>query len=191
MLPAILAALAPILLPEVAKLALGDSPVAAKVGEAAIAVTSAVTGQPIATPEDAAAAVRAVQADPDLLAELHRQQAERTISVMVEETKRLGIVNETMRAETASSDAYVRRMRPTFGYVMALAWLVTFAAIGWVTVTQPDKAPAVLTALSDTWWLWTVGLSVLGLYVAGRTSEKGAAGNLLDMLPLPGRKAAR
>ena len=34
----------------------------------------------------------------------------------------LAEVNQSLRTEVASQDAYVRRMRPTFGYLMALTW---------------------------------------------------------------------
>lgn len=41
-------------------------------------------------------------------------------------------------------------------------------------IDPPKDAPAVLAALAEARWLWTVALSVLGVYVAGRTAEKGA-----------------
>ncbi|QCO00450.1 hypothetical protein D3093_34940 (plasmid) [Azospirillum argentinense] len=78
----ILTALAPVLLPEVAKAALGTGETAQKVGEAAVSVVSAVTGVPISTPADAERAVAAMQDDPAKLAELYRQQGDQVVALL-------------------------------------------------------------------------------------------------------------
>ncbi|MBB3268815.1 hypothetical protein FHW79_006491 [Azospirillum sp. OGB3] len=64
----IISALAPVLLPEVAKAALGSGETAQKVGEAAVSVVSAVTGVPISTQADAERAVAAVKEVPSAFA---------------------------------------------------------------------------------------------------------------------------
>lgn len=83
-------------------------------------------------------------------------------------------VNASLRAEAASEDKYVRRMRPTFGYIMAGTWAAQMLAIALVIVEQPDKAGAVLNAMSQLDTIWTVGLSVLGIYVYKRSQDKRA-----------------
>ncbi|CAK0739988.1 Ribokinase [uncultured Gammaproteobacteria bacterium] len=89
-------------------------------------------------------------------------------------------INQTMRAEAASGDAYVRRMRPTFGYIMALTWLVQMGALAWVIVANPGQAGGVINAMSSLATIWTVGLSVLGIYVYQRSTEKKLAGGVMD-----------
>ena len=95
-------------------------------------------------------------------------------------------------------------MRPTFGYVMALTWAGQMGAIAYVIVTDPGKAGAVIAAMASLGTIWTVGLSVLGIYVYKRSQEKQtlvsdstgfATGTDLlnrlfraDSAPIPGRK---
>jgi len=81
-------------------------------------------------------------------------------------------VNATIRAEVASDDPYVRRMRPTFGYVMALTWGAQMGAIAYVIVAEPESAGAVVAAMASLGTIWTVGLSVLGIYVYKRSQEE-------------------
>lgn len=81
-------------------------------------------------------------------------------------------VNTSLRAEAASEDVYVRRMRPTFGYIMAMTWAAQMLAIAFVIVETPEKAGPVLAAMQDLDTIWTVGLSVLGIYVYKRSQEK-------------------
>ena len=84
-------------------------------------------------------------------------------------------VNQTIRTEVASDDAYVRRMRPTFGYIMAITWAAQMGAVAYIVAVEPDKAGTVLNGLSALGTIWTVGLSVLGIYVYRRSSEKQVA----------------
>ena len=78
-------------------------------------------------------------------------------------------------AEKASEDAYVSRMRPTFGYVMALTWLAQMGAIAWVIVADPVQANLIITAMASLGTIWSVGLSVLGIYVYRRSGDKRAS----------------
>jgi steroid 5-alpha reductase family enzyme len=75
-------------------------------------------------------------------------------------------------AERASEDAYVRRMRPTFGYIMAFTWLAQMGAIAWVIVADPVQANLIITAMTSLGTIWSVGLSVLGIYVYKRSEDK-------------------
>ena len=46
----------------------------------------------------------------------------------------LSEINQTIRAEVASQDKYVRRMRPTFGYLMALTWATQMFGIAYIII---------------------------------------------------------
>ncbi|HEY1097036.1 MAG TPA: 3TM-type holin [Alphaproteobacteria bacterium] len=84
-------------------------------------------------------------------------------------------VNSSLRTESASSDPYVRRMRPTFGYIMAITWAAQMLAIAAVILEDPEKAGTIIQAMDSLSMIWTVGLSVLGVYVYKRSQEKGLA----------------
>lgn len=86
--------------------------------------------------------------------------------------KTLSEINQSLRAEVASSDAYVRRMRPTFGYLMALTWALQMIGLAYVIVFDTANAPVVLQAMGSLGTIWTVGLSVLGIYVYKRSEDK-------------------
>ena len=69
-------------------------------------------------------------------------------------------------------DAFNRRMRPVFGYVLALTWAAQMLAIAWVIVARPSEAAPIITAMASLSTIWGVGLSVLGIYVYKRSQEK-------------------
>jgi hypothetical protein len=83
-------------------------------------------------------------------------------------------VNETLRFEVASNDAYVRRMRPTFGYLMGLTWAAQMFGIAYVIVFKTEKSAFVINAMDSLSTIWAMGLSVLGIYVYRRSTEKKA-----------------
>lgn len=82
MIPAIIAALAPILLPRVVDAAQAKSPAAGKVAQAAIDAVQAVTGLPVQSADQAASAVAAVRADPAMALDLARQQDDTAIRII-------------------------------------------------------------------------------------------------------------
>jgi hypothetical protein len=84
-------------------------------------------------------------------------------------------VNDSFRGEVASGDAYVRRMRPTFGYMMAITWAAQMMAIAYVIVFDTAQAGVVIAAMNSLSMIWAVGLSVLGIYVYKRSEEKRAS----------------
>ena len=77
--------------------------------------------------------------------------------------------------EKASEDAFVSRMRPTFGYIMAFTWLAQMGAIAWVIVADPVQATPIITAMSSLATIWPDVLSVLGIYVYKRSEDKRAS----------------
>lgn len=128
-------------------------------------------GEALGQVEAEIAAGRLAGAD---LAEANRHLE--ALAAQAAETDRtwLAQVNRTIRAEVASDDPYVRRMRPTFGYVVALTWAAQMGAVAYVIATDPAAAGAVVAALGQLGTIWTVGLSVLGIYVYKRSQEKTA-----------------
>jgi hypothetical protein len=146
------------------------------------AVGSALSGSSSSVAKAAGDALKGVEAEiatgrlsGDDLSEANRHIE--ALSALDAETDQAWLteVNRTIRAEVASDDAYVRRMRPTFGYVVAVTWAAQMGAVAYVIVTDPAAAGAVVASLGSLGTIWTVGLSVLGIYVYKRSQEKQAA----------------
>ena len=66
----------------------------------------------------------------------------------------------------------MRRMRPTFGYLMAVTWALQMGAVAYVMVFRTAESHVVIEALGSLGMIWTVGLSVLGIYVYKRSEDK-------------------
>lgn len=121
---------------------------------------------------------QAIQADPEAaikLQQLQNDHAQKMQAMVLEaETSRLAEVNKSFRAEVASSDWYVRRMRPTYGYILAAMLAaqtgVAVYVVGWEPASLPDLS-TLFQALSIP---QSVALAVLGVYVNGRSKEKMA-----------------
>lgn len=112
---------------------------------------------------------------PEQLAEANRH-TEKMASMEIEGYgAALSEINQSLRAEIASSDRYVRRMRPTFGYLMAATWAAQMFGIAYVIIFDTDKAGVVMAAMGNLSAIWAVGLSVLGIYVYKRSDEKQGA----------------
>jgi len=88
----------------------------------------------------------------------------------------LGQVNQSLRAEILSEDKYVRRMRPTFGYLMAITWAAQMLGLAYVMVFETDKVGVVMHGMSSLSAIWGVGLSVLGVYIYKRSEDKKLTG---------------
>ncbi len=84
----------------------------------------------------------------------------------------IGEINQTMRQEISSEDKYVRRMRPTFGYLMAISWAAQMLGLAYIMVFETEKSAAVLSGMEALSAIWAMGLSVLGIYVYKRSEEK-------------------
>jgi len=94
----------------------------------------------------------------------------------------LSQVNESIRAEIISDDKYVRRMRPTFGYLMAITWGLQMGALSYVIVFHTEKAASLMHGMSALSTIWAVGLSVLGVYIYKRSEDKKLTEVARDML---------
>jgi len=128
-----------------------------------------------------------LQADPEALAKVRQMeldnQAELTRLNLEAETNRLTEINKTMRAEAASDDAYVRRWRPTYGYVTCATWFIQMSALSAAIIAAsfvyPEQAGSIMTGLSalmgSLMARWAIALSVLGVNVSKRSQDKQVA----------------
>ena len=117
-------------------------------------------------------AIRAGQLSNEQIAEANRH-VEHLAGLQSEEYKEaFRQINESLRAEIQSEDQYVRRMRPTFGYLMALTWASQMLGIAYVIIFDTERAASVMTAMASLSAIWAVGLSVLGIYVYKRSEDK-------------------
>ncbi|MFP4313379.1 MAG: 3TM-type holin [Alphaproteobacteria bacterium] len=112
----------------------------------------------------------------DQLAEANRHAEVMAAQKSDEYRAALAEVNQSLRAEIASEDKYVRRMRPTFGYLMAITWAAQMLAIAYVIVFDTKSAGIIMSAMASLSAIWAVGLSVLGIYVYKRSEDKKIAG---------------
>jgi len=138
-----------------------------QVANAVVAVAKSVTGAE--TPE---AALDAVRANPELAARIEEKLIDLQIVDLQEGTKRLEAVNETMRAELHSTDAYNSRWRATFGYVCAIAFGIQMIGATIFIFVQPAQAAVVINALAGLAGLWAMALAVLGVAVHKRSQDK-------------------
>ncbi|MGB0683389.1 MAG: 3TM-type holin [Magnetovibrionaceae bacterium] len=155
---------------------------AGKVAEEVIGIAQKVTGT--GTPEDA---LQALKDNPEALVAFQQASTELEVRLAEEETKRLQTVNETMRSENKADDAYVRRWRPTWGYVTAGAWAVQAlgvfgclcAAAYLAVIGKAADASTLLIAAGDLAQgltiQWGVALTVLGVSVTSRSRDKQTA----------------
>ncbi len=97
------------------------------------------------------------------------------LAELAQEGETLKQINETMRIEAASNDAYVRRMRPTFGYILAISWGAQMLALAYIILWRTDQASLVIESMQSLGFTWGVGLSVLGVYVYKRSEEKNTS----------------
>lgn len=108
----------------------------------------------------------------DQIAEANRHaEAMAKISMQEYETS-LSEINQSIRAEIMSQDLYIRRMRPTFGYIMAFTWALQMFAVSFIVIFDTEKVAPVLQGISSLSTIWAVGLSVLGVYVYKRSEDK-------------------
>lgn len=108
----------------------------------------------------------------DQIAEANRHTEAMAELKLREHAKAMEEINASLRAEVASQDLYVRRMRPTFGYLMALTWAAQMLGVAYVLVFQTAQAGTILNAMSSLSAIWAVGLSVLGVYIYKRSEDK-------------------
>jgi len=159
---------------------------AADVAEKAADLAQHVTGAE--TPE---LALERLRADARLAEQFQQHGQALAMAELEAETRHLEAINATMRAEAASNDSYVRRWRPTWGYVSALCWFVQTCAIAWAIVWKPAEAKAILEAVAQLTVMWGIALAVVGVAVHQRTTEKRTAIGLPQPLGIKAAIAQR
>lgn len=158
------------------------------------------------------AALSALRENPQAIIDLQRQMMAYEHALLEEETRRLQAVNETMRLEMTSGDGYVRRWRPTWGYITAAAWLIQSGAVGGAVTGavlaalngDSGAATALLRGAGDLLGAltmqWGIALMVLGVNVASRSRDKqvaagqmpaGILGWITDNVRLPRQSGMR
>lgn len=141
-------------------------------GGAAGTVLASVFG----TEDSPDAVSKAIQQDPEAAAKLKQAEldhaAEMRRMVIEAETNRLTQVNRTIRSEAAADDAYVRRWRPTFGYLAAVTWALQSGGLVYAIIAEPSAAPKIIEAVGSLSMMWSVALGVLGVSVHQRSKDK-------------------
>ncbi|GAK43614.1 conserved protein [Tepidicaulis marinus] len=126
----------------------------------------------------------ALKANPELLIRFQQQATQIELAELEAHTRQLEAVNETARAAINSDDKFVRRWRPTWGYVTAVTWALQSMAIMFcfcaaAVATLYGKAEAVTALMNGAASLagaltvqWGVALTVLGVNVVKRSHDK-------------------
>jgi hypothetical protein len=129
--------------------------------------------------DDPTAVAQAIEADPRALERIKQMEIdhreELTRMNLEAETTRLAEVNKTMRAEAGSDDPYVRRWRPTFGYLTAGSWAALVGALAWSIAAAPEHAGTVSQVVAAVTPMFSVALAVLGINVHKRSQDKQVA----------------
>lgn len=116
------------------------------------------------------------------LAEANRHAEEMARINLKQYEASLTQINQSIRAEIISDDKYVRRMRPTFGYLMAITWGLQMGALSYVIVFHTERAAQLMHGMASLSTIWAVGLSVLGVYIYKRSEDKKLIDITRDML---------
>lgn len=129
---------------------------------------------------------KALQSDPEAAIKLQKlqQEHERKLQGMVleaetqrmaQETERLTQTQQTMRAELKSEDAYVRRARPTFLYVIAGSVMVEVLIALLVAATAPAEIDQLATLFAALATPQSIAAGMCGVYLKKRSDDKAVA----------------
>lgn len=130
-------------------------------------------------------AINTKSISPDQQIEFNRH-IERLIELLIQEKgSNLSEINKSLRKEVVSKDAYVRRMRPTFGYLIAISWTVQMFSLSYILVYETEKAHLIINAMESLGTIWAVALSVLGVYVYKRSEDKKYNSLIVDSEEMP------
>ena len=156
------------------------------IGGPAGAGIGAMVAHALGTDNTPDAVQQALSSDPQALLKLKQLEADHDVElkrlVIENETRQLAEVNTTYRAELASNDPYVRRMRPTFGYVVAgtlamqtLALVAGVAFAFWYKVDLSLILSGVKDIVDSVAMIDAPAMAVLGVYVKKRSDDKVVA----------------
>lgn len=145
------------------------------VGGAAGALVASVLGVS-AEPE---AVKRAIEADPEAMVKLRAAEMDhaRELRRMVieAETSRLAEINATYRQELSSQDAYVRRARPTFMYIVAGSVLVEALLAGLIILVAPERLADLAVLYGALATPQSIAAGMCGVYLKKRSDDKAVA----------------
>ncbi len=128
------------------------------------------------TPDQIEAAIATDPTAASRLRELELNNKQELERLTIEaEIASIQAVNRTYQTEIASSDRYVRWMRPTFGYVVAGSILVEVLIAVYVAVFEPLHLPDLATLYNALSVPQSVACAVLGVYLKKRSDEKMAS----------------
>ena len=172
------------------------------VGGPAGPAIGAIISHALGTDNTPDAVHEALKSDPEALAKVKQAELEHATEIkriiLENETKQLQEINATYRTELASSDPYVRRMRPTFGYVVAATLMIqTLALIAGVAAafSYGIDLTLVLNAVKDiigeVAMIDAPAMGVLGIYVKKRSDDKAVAKTGENPLGIVGAIAKR
>lgn len=174
---------------------LGGFLTAGPVGAGAVALKMLASEFGVEPTEDAVS--KAISADPDAAVKLAQIEADNKVALqrlLIEnKTAQLVAVNGTMQVEAKADDAYVRRWRPTIGYVVAfqfaLVGLAVFIGVLGAVFYAKDAAQstAIMQGLAALVGSMTVIIAtecaVLGVNIHKRSQDKTVAAGIT---PAPG-----
>ncbi len=141
-------------------------------------VVKDITGKEVTTHAEAEAAILA--ATPDQMLAFKVADQNFALAMRKEDTATLGITNKTIQIESGSTDWFVRRWRPFFGYCVAISWITQMSGITFVFCYVAITSPVDLVGLVGQLGLlagaltgmWGLALTVLGLSVHQRSKDK-------------------
>ena len=128
--------------------------------------------------------LKALQAKPEVLAnikllEIGKKAELEALAIKsadhstTQETERIKENSLNYRAELNSGDPYVRRMRPSWGYVLMSTWAILMLAISYAIAWRDvDDVVKIIKAVSTLEWMWITALGVLGIYIKKRSDDK-------------------
>lgn len=156
--------------PSIAKWLGGDK--AEAVVEQVANIAKSVTGQ-----SDVKTAVDAINADPALALEFQKAWLATELALEQEETKRMQMVNETMRAEAQSEHWPQWSWRPFWGFASGLAFLLVAGLCCWLgfdavrtkDTTAIGMIPQLVSAFAA---LFAIPGAILGVAAWKRGQEK-------------------
>lgn len=179
MLP-LLAALAPILLPSVQRAATAISPTAGKVAQAAVDAVSAVVGFPVATTDDAARAVAAIQADPALALKLAQQQDETVCRLIEADNADRASARAREVAMAEHGDRTTRHLAVGImaGFLVSILVLIVGAMAGLSALKDPTLAALIGSIFGQ---LATQASSVVSYHFGSSAGSKAKTADLTNL----------
>lgn len=155
------------LVPSAIKLFTGGGTVADDIAAKAVEVGQVITGS-----NEPDGIMKALQANPEMLLQFQAQLSDHAARMYESETERFKANADLAKTDNQSEDWYVRRMRPTFGYIMAASFGSQMFAVAWCMIVTPQYTAELVNSLALLSTQWSVGMAVLGVYVWKRSHDK-------------------